>query len=181
MGQDAASKTAAVINTNVVRHFMKEILVSILALTTIGLCDGKSQSKDIDLGDTVVIIERLTLAEADDRKIERIRLAQTENKVSDDWRVDDFRTRDKRLEKDYDKIVAGLKKKGIKYKELTKQEFKEHKISGAEKVVYLTNDYSVREEKNLLVITMTFKLLTADKKLLLDESAKGILRQISGT
>ena len=159
---------------------MMKVLLSISGLIMIGLCEATAQSKEIDLGDTEVIIERLTLTEADERKVERIKSAQADNKVSDDWKVDDFRTLDKQLEKDYDKIVAGLKKKGIKYKELTKKEFEEHLTSSAEKAVYLTNDYSVREEKNLLIITMTFRLLTGDKKLLLDESAKGILKQIIG-
>jgi hypothetical protein len=161
---------------------MKKILLSILGLMIVGLCDVNSQSKEIILGDTLVIIERLTLTEADDRKVEKIRSAQADNKVSDNWNFDDFRTRDKRLEDDYKRIVAGLKKKGIKYKELTQKEFNEHLTSGDDKVVYLTNDYSVREEKNkYLIITMTFKLLTADKKLLLDEPAKGILKQLRGT
>jgi hypothetical protein len=161
---------------------MKKILFSFLGLMTIGLCDLRAQSKEIILGDTLVVIERLTLTEADDRKVERIRSAQADNKVTDNWNVDDFRTRDKRLEADYKRIVAGLKKKGIKYKELTQKEFKEHLTSGEDKVVYLTTDYSVREEKTkYLIITMTFKLLTAGKKLLLDEPAKGIVKQARGT
>ena len=155
-----------------------KILFSILGLMTLGLCDVRSQSKEINLDDTEVIIERLTLTQADDKKIEKIRLAQADNKVSDNWRVEDFRTQDKRLEKDYDRIVAGLKKKGIKCKELTQKEFSQHLTSGTNKVVYLTNDYAVREDKNNLIIIMTFKLLSADKNVLLDESSKGILKQI---
>ena len=160
---------------------MGKTLLTILGLLVVGLVDLKSQTKKIHLGDTVVIIERLTSTEADNRKIDRIRLAQADNKVSNDWQVDDFRTQERGLEKDYKKIIEGLKKKGIKFKELTQKEFSQHLTSGARDVVYLTNDYSVREEKNLLIITMTFKLLTADNKLLLDDSAKGILKQISGT
>jgi hypothetical protein len=160
---------------------MKKVLFSILGLMA-GLCDLRSQSKEIILGDTLVIIERLTLTEADDRKVERIRSAQTDNKISDNWNVDDFRTRDKRLEDDYKRIIAGLKNKGIKYRELPQKGFNEHFASGDDKVVYLRTDYSVREEKKrYLIVTMTFKLLTADKKLLLDESAKGILKQVRGT
>jgi hypothetical protein len=160
---------------------MKKILLTILGLLTIGLCDLKSQAKDIDLTDTVVIIERLTLTEADDRKVDRIKSAQADSKVSDNWRVEDFRTQDKRLENDYQTLIKGLKRKGITFKELTQKEFNEHLISGPKKIVYLTSDYSVREEKNNLVITRTFKLLTADKELLLDESANGILKKVSGT
>ncbi len=161
---------------------MKKILFPFLGLMTIGLCDLSAQSKEIMLGDTLVLIERLTLTEADDRKVERIKSAQADNKVSENWNVSDFRTRDKRLEDDYKRIVAGLKKKGIKYKELTQKEFKEHLTSGDDKVVYLTADYSVREEKKkYLIITMTFKLLTAEKKILLDEPAKGIVKQVRGT
>jgi hypothetical protein len=161
---------------------MKKTLLSILGLIIVALCDVNSQSKEIFLGDTLVIIERLTLTEADDRKVERIRSAQSDNKVSANWNVDDFRTRDRRLEDDYKRIVAGLKKKGIKYKELTEKEFKEHLASRNNKVVYLTSDYSVREEKEKhLIITRTFKLVTADKKVLLDEPAKAILKQVHGT
>ena len=160
---------------------MKKILLTSLGLITVGLCDLQSQANKIDLSDTVVIVEHLTLIEADDRKVDGIKSAQADGRVSTNWRVDDFRTQDQALEKDYEKIIAGLKKKGIKYKELTKKEFEEHRTSVAAKVAYLKNDYAVREEKNFLIITMTFQLLTADKKILLDESAKGILKQISGT
>lgn len=160
---------------------MRGILLSILGLIIVGLCDVNSQSKEVFIGDALVIIERLTLTEADDRKVERIKSAQAGNKVSDNWNVDDFRTRNKGLENDYKRIVDGLEKKGIKYKELTQEEFEEHLTSEDDKVVYLTNDYSVREEKNnYLIITMTFKLLAADRKLLLDGSAKEILKQIRG-
>ena len=165
----------------VVRHFMIKILFTILGIMTVGLCDLKSQTKHIDLGDTVMIIERLTLTEANDRKVDRIKSAQADDRVSDDWTVDDFRTQSKGLEKDYDRIITGLKKKNVKYKELTQNEFNQHLMSGAKKCVYLTNDYSVREEKNHLIITMTFKLVTAEKKVLIDDSAKGLLKQIGGT
>lgn len=121
------------------------------------------------------------MTEANDRKVDRIKSAQADDKVSDDWRVDDFRTQNNGLENDYDRIIAGLKKKHITYKVLTQNEFNEHLTSGAKKVVYLTNDYSVKEEKRFLIITMTFKLMTADKKVLIDDSAKGLLKQISGT
>ena len=147
----------------------------------VGLCDLRSQTKQIDLGDIVVIIERLTSTEANNRKVDRIKSAQADGKVSDDWRVDDFRTQNNGLEKDYERIIAGLKKKDIKYKELTQNEFNQHLTSGANKFVYLTNDYSVREEKNHLIVTMTFKLVAADKKVLIDDSAKGLLKQIRGT
>lgn len=158
---------------------MKKFLFSILAVMIVGLCDVRSQYKYVVLGDTSIVIERLTQTEADNRKAERIRSAQADNSVSNNWNVDDFRTRDKRLEEDYKRIVAGLKKKGINYKELTQKEFREHLTSGDDKVVYLTTDYSVREDrKKYLTITMSFRLLTADKKLLLHESAKGILKQV---
>jgi hypothetical protein len=160
---------------------MKKVLFAILGLITIGLCDLTAQSKEIKLGDTVVIIERLSETEAEDRRIERIRVAQADNKVSESWRVGDFRFHDKTLRKDYDKLVSGFKKKGIKYKELTQDDFEAHSKSGDDKVVYLTTDYSIREEKKYLISIRTFKLLTADKKLLLDDSAKGILKRISGT
>ena len=103
-----------------------------------------------------------------------------DNRISDNWDADGFRNQDKRLEKDYERIKAGLKKKGINFKELTQKEFKEHFTSGADKVVYLTTDYTVMEWKGVLVVTTTFKLLTVDEKTLLDESAKGILKHISG-
>jgi hypothetical protein len=160
---------------------MKTILLTLLGLSTIGLIDLNAQLKEIHLGDTLVVIERLTLSDADDKKVDRIRSAQADKKVSDSWRVDDLRTKDRRLEKDYDKIAKGLKEKGIKFKELNRQEFKEYLNSETDnKVFYLTNNYSVREEKNFLIITMTFQLLSTDKAILLDDAAKGILKQISG-
>ena len=159
---------------------MRKILLTILGLLIVGLYDANSQSKEIHLGDTIVIIERLTLTEADNRKVERIQSAMADNGISENWDADGFRNQDKRLEKDYEKIIAGLNKKKIKFRELTQKEFMEHVTSGADKVVYLATDYSVREWKNVLVVATTFKLSTADKKLLLDKSAKGILKQISG-
>src|SRR6188768_3910979 len=101
---------------------MRKTLLAILTLVTIGLFDLNGQIKEIHLGDTLVVIERLTLTEADDKKIERIKSAQADGTVSDSWRADDFRTSDKRLEKDYAKVITGLKKKGIKFKELNRQE-----------------------------------------------------------
>jgi len=160
---------------------MRKMLLIILTLVTIGMLNVKAQLKEIHLGDTLVVIERLTLTEADDKKVDRIKSAQADGIVSGSWKVDDFRKNDKRLEEDYERIISGLKKKGIKFKELNRQEFSNHLILGTEKVVYLINDYSVREEKNFLIITRTFKLLTSDKKVLLDEPATGILKQISGT
>jgi hypothetical protein len=138
--------------------------------------------KEIHLGDTLVVVERLTLSEADDKNIDLILTAQTEKMLSHRCRVHDFRTKDKRLEKDYARIVKGLKEKGIKFKELGSQEFNEYLKSGTDKkVFYLTNDYSVREEKNFLIVTMTFQLLSTDKTILLDDAAKGILKQVSRT
>lgn len=160
---------------------MKKILFTILGLIIIGVCDVKSQVRKIHLRDTIIIIERLTLTEAGDRVVDRIKSAQLANMVSTGWRADDFGTSDKRLEKDYERIIAGLKKKGIKFKVLTTSEFNDHWNARTESAVYLTIDFTVREEKNLLVITRTFRLLTADKKLLLDEPAKGILMQVSGS
>jgi len=160
---------------------MKKTLVSILGLIIIGLCESNSQSKEFILGDTLVIIERLTSKEADERRVDRIKAAQSDNKVSDYWRPDNFRINDKRLEKDYNRIVASLIKKGVKVKELTRNEFEAHLTFGDTKVVYLTTDYSVTQEKKYLIITTSFKLLRSDKKVLLDESAKGIVKQISGT
>ena len=160
---------------------MRKTLLTILGLLAIGQFDVTSQAKEIRLGDTVVIIERLTLTEADDRTIERIRSAQANNEVSSDRRVDDFRTKGGRLEKDYERIINGFNKKGIKYKESNRKEFDEYLTSDNAKVVYLTNDYTGREEKHLLIITMTFKLLSAEKRTLLNEPAKGILKQVSRT
>lgn len=155
--------------------FMRKNLLAVLLFLALGLGDAKSQTKEFTPDDTTVIIERLTILEADDRKVERIEYALAENRISNKWDVEGFRNKDSRLLKDYEKIAAGLKKQGVRFKELTQKEFSELK-SEQNRVVYLITDYSVKEWKNVLIVTTTFKLFSSDKHLILDESAKGILK-----
>ena len=119
------------------------------------------------------------MSEADDRKVDRLRTAQADSLISSDWNFDDFRTKDKRLTRDYQVLERGFRKKGIKFKELNQLEFRQHLNAGADvDVFYLTNDYAIKEEKHFLIVTRTFKLSTLDTTIFINTSAKEILRQI---
>jgi hypothetical protein len=155
---------------------MKKIILMFLCCLVIGVCDVKSQVNEVILGDGIIVLEKLSSSQSDDLKVKVLRTAQKEGKISNTWKVGDFRTGDRRLQKDYVTIENGLKKRGKRFKELNQPDFAAHLNELDPATFYLTTDYSVREDGNFLVITRTFKLFTADTVILSNESAKGILK-----
>ena len=159
-------------------NFTRTALLTTFGLISFGLFNAKAQSKKIDVGDAVVFIEHLTSSKANDRKVARINSAKAENKITQNWNADDFKTNNKQLEKDYEIIKRGLTKKGIEFKEIDENNFNASIPKNDNKILFITIDYSVSGEKRFLVITTWFQLRSAKKDILLEDAAKGILMQI---
>ena len=142
--------------------------------------DASSQANELRLEkERMFIMEKLSVSEAVERKIEKIKSTLANNLISSNWNAEDFRTQDEQLDPDYKTIRKGLLQKGMRFKELNQSDFSKHLMEDTEgDVFYLMLLYEVKEENNMLMITRTFIVLTADTILLVNESASGLLRQI---
>jgi hypothetical protein len=138
----------------------------------------KSQIQTPDYKNGLIIIERLLYSEALEREAAKIREAQINDKVSSSWKVSSSVSDEKRLDKDYEKIIAGLKKIGVKYKVVNTNEFKNEINVQSQNTYYLIRDFAVRQDGKYLIIDQSFKLLNPKNEVLMEEQPSGIIKLI---
>lgn len=149
-----------------------------LAFSIFGSFECKSQIQTPDYKNGIIIIEKLLYSEALEREAANIKEAQINNKISSSWKVSGSSIDEKRLNKDYEKIIAGLKKIGVKYKIVNTNEFKNAINVQAQNTYCLIRDFVVRQDGNYLVIDQSFKLLNSKNEILMDEPPSGIIKLI---
>ena len=93
---------------------MRKFFLTISGLTLINL-SVIGQITPSDTKDGLIIVEKITTDEITDRKMERLKDAKDQGTISDNWNIEDFRVTNKSFDKEYQRLINGLKKKGIKF------------------------------------------------------------------
>lgn len=156
---------------------MRNIFLTISGLSIISL-SAIGQITPKDTKDRLVVIEKITFDEITDRKIERLKNAQANGTISTNWNIEDFRVADKSFNKEYQRLINGLKNERVKYVELTNKEFTDRlAFSNGKNEYFVTYDHTISDEGKFLVISRYFKMHTPDRQVFLEGTAKGILKR----
>ena len=158
---------------------MKRTISTGIILLVLSFNQIFAQDLPVDFFDSEIIVEALTPEELLQRKIANAKAAQDSSGTSLGWAVDQFTLNKQFLHftKDYKPFIEMLEKKGIRFKELTKNEFAEAIMLPEKGKYYVTQDFTVE----YVVIIQNVKLLSPNKEVLYVGSWKSLRKDIKKT
>lgn len=155
---------------------MKVSITLILIILTLTSLTAQQNSVKVKNGS--IIIEHLNQEELNTRIDIAFEQAKKDEKIAETWIKTDYPNLFKSLSKEYEIINKSLLKNNINFRVLNSQKFQQEKEKISETTFLLQPEIIFYEHGSGLVMALTFTVSNQQNKIIFNEGAKRLIKQI---